>query len=113
MLQERAERARTEHDLLVGRQQASSTLSGWADVWEALDEEDRSAVLRSSIQAIVVRAVGRGHRVDPATRVRIYDRGEALPVLLAHQGKVVPLEPFPWGDDPALAGLPAQSSQEG
>lgn len=111
-LRGRAERAKTEYDLLMARQQSSATLSGWAEVWEALDDDDRSAVLRSSIDAIVVRAVGRGYRVDPATRVRIFDRGDVLPVALAHQGKVVPLEPFPWDDEPALAGPSLQGSEE-
>jgi DNA invertase Pin-like site-specific DNA recombinase len=66
--------------------------------WEKQDVAERRATLANAIDAVMVKAVGRGHRVSVDDRAQILWRGQG-PSDLPRQGQAGVMRPYPFAPD--------------
>jgi DNA invertase Pin-like site-specific DNA recombinase len=99
---------RQEKDLRQAERDKAYEQASFAEVamidWEALDEDIREKVLRSTIQAVFVRKLPRG--ADPADRVHVVWAGDETPTLGGPGNRIVPTR-FAFPDADSRAGMAA------
>lgn len=88
--------AQDELRAALDRSPALAPLGEPTEVWAALNQHERNTLLRGLLEAVIVRPVGRGKRVEVADRVRVVKFGAGVDPLT-----------FPDRDDIAVLGIPS------
>ena len=89
-----------KHDLFaaMARTPSSASIQTGAEAWDGLDAHERNALLRGLLDAVVVRAVGRGRKVPIQERVRIVPFGSSLALPRQRGHLASGLVPIPFDD---------------